>query len=219
MKRAFDKEECGDRGNKEGALLVVKRRLLDADERVLSQEATAAVDTKHHAAQETTEADSAATTCASSSSSSCTVTEAASLDEKEKETITEGKACSNPSFSPLRESSSIARQFTNLSPRGISEDGTTQSIIADSETTEPQSGDDSRTGIVFESACGHFDRSTNRCPSKERPSRILSVMESLQNDAILDRCHCLGSGATADARDFLQDEDFLRVHLSGYMQR
>ena len=76
-----------------------------------------------------------------------------------------------------------------------------------------------RTGIVHEASSGHFDRSDSY--HKERPSRVLSVMEALKNDAdaLLGKCHLLGACLDSRASDFLGDDDYLQVHLPGYMQR
>jgi hypothetical protein len=84
---------------------------------------------------------------------------------------------------------------------------------------------DLRSGIVFEAGFSHFDPH-NRL-HKERPIRITSIMEHLKkggND-IYSRCCVLGEeddsrmSPTQSAIDFLEDEDYLRVHLPGYMKR
>jgi hypothetical protein len=75
------------------------------------------------------------------------------------------------------------------------------------------------TGLVHEASSGHYDKSNPY--HKEKPSRVLSVMDALENgqDWILERCRSLGSTASDDAVKFLDDEDYMRVHLPGYMQR
>mmetsp|Transcript_23699 Transcript_23699/g.49617 ORF Transcript_23699/g.49617 Transcript_23699/m.49617 type:complete len:658 (-) Transcript_23699:134-2107(-) len=105
--------------------------------------------------------------------------------------------------------------------------------------------DDHLTGLVFESGSNHFDRH-NRF-HKERPLRITSVRDYLKKKArqtseenrnqnqrtILERCHLLESRSGGDDRCvkvvesdkkstediWLDDYDYLRVHLPGYMQR
>jgi histone deacetylase 6 len=79
---------------------------------------------------------------------------------------------------------------------------------------------DLKTGIVAESGSKHFDRH-NRL-HKERPLRVTSIMEALKNspDDLAARCRMLGNTASELAQTFLQDdEDYLRVHLPGYIQR
>mmetsp|Transcript_37779 Transcript_37779/g.55729 ORF Transcript_37779/g.55729 Transcript_37779/m.55729 type:complete len:485 (+) Transcript_37779:92-1546(+) len=81
---------------------------------------------------------------------------------------------------------------------------------------------DSRTAVVFEAAEKHFDRHNKF--HKERPARILSVRDYLSKSTtsssvgktILERCHDMSdeSGTTM----CLDEEDYLRVHLPGYMQ-
>ena len=78
-------------------------------------------------------------------------------------------------------------------------------------------GDFFKTGLVFEAGSKHFDRS-NRF-HKERPTRITSILKSLQASSIWDRCHVLEQSESANATKFLNDEDYLRVHLPGYMKR
>lgn len=93
-----------------------------------------------------------------------------------------------------------------------------------------------RVGIVVEAAGRHFDRS-NRL-HRERPMRVTSIVEALQVSGVLERCCCVvvmqqqqqqqlessSSSASSSllserAACFLQDEDYFRVHLPGYMQR
>jgi hypothetical protein len=87
------------------------------------------------------------------------------------------------------------------------------------ETLEESEGD-LRTGIVAESGSKHTDRQ-NRF-HKERPLRVTSIIEALEKSEgdLYQRCCILGDGASDPAKSFLDDdEDYLRVHLPGYMQR
>lgn len=107
-----------------------------------------------------------------------------------------------------------------------SESGTVAAtaVLADAETKE--SGDH-RTGLIFESASNHQDRYNKF--HKERPMRITSVFDYLSNakpdedgrQTIFERCHLLEkNGHESSSEDtFLNDDDYLRVHLPGYMQR
>ena len=78
-----------------------------------------------------------------------------------------------------------------------------------------------RTGIVHEDASRHFDYQ-NRY-HKERPIRVTSIMQALQSNGILSRCRTIlpqtENALSPSAVEFLNDEDYLRVHLPGYMQR
>ena len=101
----------------------------------------------------------------------------------------------------------------------------------------PQTNDN-RTGILFESGSKHFDRH-NRL-HKERPIRITAVQDYLSkaksiNDVdktIYERCVLLESLSSNENKCshvteskktpeelWLDDYDYLRVHLPGYMQR
>ena len=94
--------------------------------------------------------------------------------------------------------------------------------------------DDNATGVIFELSDGHFDK--NNRLHKERPLRITSIKEylarpdSLHN--IAQRCKIFGDAnviykcegmhekmIATEVDQFLDDEDYLRVHLAGYMQR
>jgi histone deacetylase 6 len=98
---------------------------------------------------------------------------------------------------------------------------------------------DLRTGLVLEVGIHHFDPH-NRLP-RERPCRILDIQKALQmsTNKLWSRCHIMSSasdqvkansssndddishgiGSSLAAARFLDDEDFLRVHLPGYMKR
>lgn len=94
--------------------------------------------------------------------------------------------------------------------------------VAVEKPSESSQSEDHRTGIVFESGSKHFDRH-NRY-HKERPLRVTSIREALEKSDLdfEDRCQLLEkdpSDADAEARAFLEDDDYLSVHLPGYMQR
>jgi hypothetical protein len=76
------------------------------------------------------------------------------------------------------------------------------------------------TGLVHEASAAHYD-TANPKYHKEKPSRVNSVLEALAQDRILQQCQSLESPTVSDddAVQFLEDEDYLRVHLPGYMQR
>ena len=110
------------------------------------------------------------------------------------------------------------------------------------DNMQPITSYDNKTGVVFESGSKHFDRH-NRF-HKERPIRITAIQDYLTNakstvdneKTILERCHLMqshGDGEKDDDADtaavsnsgktpeemWLDDHDYLRVHLPGYMQR
>jgi hypothetical protein len=74
---------------------------------------------------------------------------------------------------------------------------------------------DHRTGVMFEHGSRHFDRH-NRL-HKERPIRVQSIQEALEKNQIISRCMLVEP--LESAANFLNDDDYLRVHLPGYMQR
>ena len=74
---------------------------------------------------------------------------------------------------------------------------------------------DHRTGVIFEDGSRHFDRH-NRL-HKERPIRVQSIQEALEKNLIISRCKPVET--LESAANFLNDDDYLRVHLPGYMQR
>lgn len=105
---------------------------------------------------------------------------------------------------------------------------------------ETRVANDNVTGVIFESSDGHCDRS-NRL-HKERPLRIVSIKDHLirpECHHISRRCKIFGDAGAVYKREegntggtigtmaateatvdqFLDDEDYLRVHLAGYMQR
>ena len=111
-------------------------------------------------------------------------------------------------------------------------------VLSPSRRRRPKKGspfaDDNATGVIFESSDGHFDK--NNRLHKERPLRITSIKEfltrpdSLHN--IAQRCKIFGDAnviykcegmhekmIATEVDQFLDDEDYLRVHLAGYMQR
>jgi hypothetical protein len=88
------------------------------------------------------------------------------------------------------------------------------------EVTLEESEGDLRTGIVAESGSKHTDR--QNLLNKERPLRVTSIIEALEKSEgdLYQRCCILGDAASDPAKSFLDDdEDYLRVHLPGYMQR
>lgn len=84
-----------------------------------------------------------------------------------------------------------------------------------------------KTGVVFEASAQHFDRH-NRF-HKERPLRVTSIYDALIKAGFNQQCTLFESlieqqndtltTDTSPEMDFLNDDDFLRVHLPGYMQR
>jgi hypothetical protein len=89
------------------------------------------------------------------------------------------------------------------------------------EITLEESKGDLRTGIVAESGAKHNNDRQNRF-HKERPQRVTSIIEALEKSEgdLYRRCCILGNAASDPAKSFLDDdEDYLRVHLPGYMQR
>jgi hypothetical protein len=78
---------------------------------------------------------------------------------------------------------------------------------------------DSRIGIVVEAGTKHFDHK-NRL-HQERPIRVTAIAEALQSNGLLERCCVIDmdSSEQQQAETFLQDDDYLRVHLPGYIQR
>ncbi|KAL9181552.1 hypothetical protein ACHAXT_010357 [Thalassiosira profunda] len=90
---------------------------------------------------------------------------------------------------------------------------------------------DHRTGLIFEAGAKHFDRHNKF--HKERSVRVTSVRDYLAKaepsdgeKTIFEQCNLLeGSGEKEDEAKrspeelWLDDHDYLRVHLPGYMQR
>lgn len=88
---------------------------------------------------------------------------------------------------------------------------------------------DNRTGLIFEAASKHFDRYNKL--HKERPMRITCVRDYLTSQkpdqdgmlTIFERCQLnlldKREGIRSAEELFLDDDDYLRVHLPGYMQR
>mmetsp|Transcript_5661 Transcript_5661/g.7082 ORF Transcript_5661/g.7082 Transcript_5661/m.7082 type:complete len:585 (-) Transcript_5661:293-2047(-) len=108
---------------------------------------------------------------------------------------------------------------------------TSQSVNSDAMQTTTEEKTESpyfRTGVIFESGEQHYDR-YNRC-HKERPLRITTVKKHLEGvEVIKTNCSVFGylnEPTSADRvenlspeRAFLDDDDYLRVHLPGYMKR
>jgi acetoin utilization deacetylase AcuC-like enzyme len=96
---------------------------------------------------------------------------------------------------------------------------------------------DRRTGLVFEHGSKHFNVHQRFHP--ERPKRIQAIRDHLSKPEVglLARCillhHSAGTAVTvtvprpptiaamisSQARQFLEDDDYLRVHVPGYMAR
>jgi histone deacetylase 6 len=77
-----------------------------------------------------------------------------------------------------------------------------------------------RTGIVFEPGSLHFDRA-NRL-HKERPVRVTSIMDALEKSDIHSKLNILQENdidPSSPEKLFLEDDDYLQVHLPGYMKR
>jgi hypothetical protein len=90
------------------------------------------------------------------------------------------------------------------------------------EDKQDQKNNDLRSGLVFEAGSNHYDRHSRL--HKERPLRITSIMDFLKRgeNAVYPRCCVLGednSKTSQSVTAFLNDEDYLRVHLPGYMKR
>ena len=114
---------------------------------------------------------------------------------------------------------------------------TSRSVHTEAGRVEKQGPkfNDNRTGLVFESASNHFDRH-NRF-HKERPLRITSIHDYLSTaekpsdgeKTVYERCKlfdsrgavaCIEVGTKRSPEElWLEDDDYLRVHLPGYMQR
>lgn len=109
--------------------------------------------------------------------------------------------------------------------------GPAEDAVTETTTNKPTA--DHRTGLIFEAGLHHFDRH-NRF-HKERPLRVTSVHEYLmkaksssdsENDGertIFERCRLMGGEEEGDTKSpeelWLDNDDYLRVHLPGYMQR
>lgn len=97
----------------------------------------------------------------------------------------------------------------------------TESVIETKvETKAIQQSEDLRTGIVFEAGSKHFDRH-NRL-HKERPVRVTSIMDALEKSSIQGKYMLLEDNvddSSSPEKLFLDDDDYLQVHLPGYMKR
>lgn len=80
---------------------------------------------------------------------------------------------------------------------------------------------DCKTGIVFEESSLHFDPHNQF--NKEQPLRVSSIHQALVKAGIHHRCALFENGLSLPLHcpesALLNDDDFLRVHLPGYMQR
>mmetsp|Transcript_597 Transcript_597/g.930 ORF Transcript_597/g.930 Transcript_597/m.930 type:complete len:500 (+) Transcript_597:59-1558(+) len=126
----------------------------------------------------------------------------------------EDEDCSNDSREDDRLPLSPFRTIVKVVPT----EGTR--ICLDDEVPEEKEINDCKTGLTFEASLQHYDRH-NRF-HKERPHRVTSIQEALTKNGLVSRCELedehspdLGSAEMK----FLNDDDFLRVHLPGYMQR
>jgi hypothetical protein len=96
---------------------------------------------------------------------------------------------------------------------------TEECVTTEVETKPLEEPGDLRTGIVFEAGAKHFDRH-NRM-HKERPLRVTSVMDALRNSDIQEKYVLLEDDVEDSSPEqyFLEDDDYLEVHLPGYMKR
>ena len=122
------------------------------------------------------------------------------------------------------------------------------SSSSNNNTNLPSDQGDFRTGLVFEAGSDHYDRHSRLHKERPlRVTSIMDALKKAENDAF-DRCCVLGedddkaeasdksSGGsssaapitttttaamtpTNSATNFLEDEDYLRVHRPGYMKR
>ena len=98
-------------------------------------------------------------------------------------------------------------------------------LTLSTEASTEESSDDlsvvrARTGLVYHVGEQHVDPHGRQ---RERPNRITGVWQALQSNLLSQCCVSGSSNCSNHAADaaaaFLQDEDYLRVHLPGYMQR
>ena len=170
--------------------------------------------------------------------------EKAQIDPALDQSVASSRNCGLPALLE-KKSSSIDEKESNqslLTTSGI--DSASQCMPCEPPTTvkvqlkkqaQKITSEDHKTGLVFEAGSKHYDRH-NRF-HKERPLRITAVQDYLSkakpvNDnekTVFDRCHLLDSRGGKDVEGgnenkspeelFLDDHDYLRVHLPGYMQR
>lgn len=80
---------------------------------------------------------------------------------------------------------------------------------------------DYKTGIVFENSLLHVDRRNRFHP--ERPLRVTTIRDTLVEAGIHERCTLFEYEQELPPQSselsFLSNDDFLRVHLPGYLQR
>jgi hypothetical protein len=103
---------------------------------------------------------------------------------------------------------------TSSKPLHLQSSETALPTLTEVQTQNAPPGDH-RTGVIFEDGALHFDRH-NRL-HKERPIRVQSIQEALEKNQIISRCKPVET--LESAANFLNDDDYLRVHLPGYMQR
>lgn len=128
-------------------------------------------------------------------------------------------------------SSSCSSEESDLLNAEIDETDTAAAATTEA-LPQRQLNKDHRTGLVFEAAPNHYDRHSKF--HKERPTRITSVYDYLSvckaegdgRQTIFERCCLIGISDESAEKDgtsseelFLDDDDYLRVHLPGYMQR
>jgi histone deacetylase 6 len=114
------------------------------------------------------------------------------------------------------------------------EGSTTQPLASTTNNTKERlehvHHEEMRTGLVFEEAPGHVHRRNSR--HRERPERITAIRIALETAGLLERCTEVVTTINVDSKSdnshnnddddglqFLNDHDFLRVHLPGYMKR
>ena len=117
------------------------------------------------------------------------------------------------------ESDDVSTQETNCvipSIQPISNFASPRDIFSEAA---PVTLKDNKTGVFFEAGEKHFDR--HNAFNKERPLRVTSVRNSLSRSShnFENRCIYFGESQEGSEVSFLNDDDYLRTHLPGYMQR
>jgi hypothetical protein len=136
----------------------------------------------------------------------------------------------NP-FNPLISSRTVEDSVNVTEAKEIAKEEALVESIVPHQADKEEKGE-LKTGIVFEASTQHFDRH-NRF-HKERPVRVTSIYDALVKAGLQERCSlfeqrhsetetcsdlAVSSDDASPEANFLNDEDFLRVHLPGYMQR